>query len=101
MQRKKVTDESSSLTEQITKLEQLLSTRANILKVTYSLFSCLLLFFWLKIFEHLDAGRMIDASIYVLQICKLDCLSPLRFKLWSMYYDVVKGFKCFFHFLYL
>lgn len=33
-QRKKFTDESSSLTEQITKLEQLLSSRTNILKVT-------------------------------------------------------------------
>lgn len=34
MQRKKFTDESSSLTEQITKLDQLLSSRTNILKVT-------------------------------------------------------------------
>lgn len=33
MQREKFTDESSSLTEQITKLEQLLSSRTNILKV--------------------------------------------------------------------
>jgi len=49
MQRKKFTDESSSLTEQITKLEQLLSTRTNILKVTHSLFSYL--FFWLLILE--------------------------------------------------
>lgn len=66
MQRKKFTDESTSLSEQITKLEQLLSTRTNILKVTYSLFCYLLLCFWLKILEHLDAVRMIDASIYVL-----------------------------------
>ncbi|AEE74943.1 DNA gyrase subunit A, chloroplastic/mitochondrial [Arabidopsis thaliana] len=33
LERKKFTDESSSLTEQITKLEQLLSTRTNILKL--------------------------------------------------------------------
>ncbi|KFK38460.1 hypothetical protein AALP_AA3G116000 [Arabis alpina] len=33
LERKKFTDESSSLTEQITKLEQLLSSRTNILKV--------------------------------------------------------------------